>query len=285
MLYTRIEIPADSATETAELKSKPWNAFELASTADSPRVFTTFLAEPKELLPEPIHQVLALEYHLERLIRDAKAISIYDERLPAHQPGQIRNWLKQVLRRAAKERPSTTPLKTRILIDPSGAEFTAEEYAPPWSDGKPIRLQTVSMERPSPSHKTSLVQVCRAARSKAEVLGANEALLIDTAGNIREGAWSNLFWFKKSGELCTISNNALPGITQRIILENESCRTEVATIQRLINEAAEVFITQSTTGITPVNSIDGVTISSAHPLTEALRTRFQGHKRALYTVL
>ena len=285
MLYTRIENPADSTTETAELKSKPWNAFELASTADSPRVFTTFLAEPKELLPEPIFQVLALEYHLERLIRDAKAISVHNGTLPAHQPNLIRSCLKQVLARAAKERPSTTPFKTRILIDSTGAEFTAEEYAPPWSDGKPIRLQTVSMERPSPEHKTSLVQVCRAARSKAEVLGANEALLVDGQGNIREGAWSNLFWFNKNGELRTISNNALPGITQRIIIENEKCDTEVATIQKLLNDAAEVFITQSTTGITPVSSIDGVTISGAHPLTEALRNRFQAHKRALYTVL
>jgi len=100
------------------------------------------------------------------------------------------------------------------------------------------------------------------ARAEAEEHGADEALLLNTDGEVVEAASSNLFWIEK-GTLCTppLEDGALPGITRALALElgptldlptkEKSARPET------LHQADGVFLTLSTLGIVEATSLDG----------------------------
>ena len=91
---------------------------------------------------------------------------------------------------------------------------------------------------------------------------ADEALLLNTDGEVVEAASSNLFWIEK-GTLCTppLEDGALPGITRALALElgptldlptkEKSARPET------LHQADGVFLTLSTLGIVEATSLDG----------------------------
>src|SRR5580704_7565373 len=58
------------------------------------------------------------------------------------------------------------------------------------------------------------------ARMEADAAGADEALLLNTDGEVVEGSGSNLFWIK-DGTVCTppLASGVLPGVTRVVVLE------------------------------------------------------------------
>ena len=112
------------------------------------------------------------------------------------------------------------------------------------------------------------------ARAEAAEKGADEALLINTNGEVAEAASGNLFWVYQD-KICTTptGRGVLPGITRAIVLE--ICQIlGLQTNKRVIKPEAlrnsqGIFVTQSAFGIVPVMSFDGEPVAPS-PLVDQI---------------
>lgn len=88
-----------------------------------------------------------------------------------------------------------------------------------------------------------------AARRKAESLGAVEAILTNTDGNIACGATSNIF-IEEKGVLITppLSDGVLAGVTRRKLMIELDIREESISLKRL-NAAEKIYLTNSFIGL------------------------------------
>lgn len=91
-----------------------------------------------------------------------------------------------------------------------------------------------------------------AARRKAEELGAEEAILTNTDGNIACGATSNIF-IEENGVLITppLSDGVLAGVTRLKLIEEGDVREESISVECLKN-ADKTYLTNSFFGLRPV---------------------------------
>ncbi len=121
---------------------------------------------------------------------------------------------------------------------------------------------------PLSSFKTShkLLQIL--ARAEAEAAGADEALLLNTNGEIAETASANIFWVYRETIYATPSGRgALPGVTRAVVLE--ICQAlGLPTHKKVIKPEAfrnadGIFLALSSLGIVPVSSIDGEPVSES----------------------
>jgi aminodeoxychorismate lyase len=112
------------------------------------------------------------------------------------------------------------------------------------------------------------------ARGEAVGQGADEALLINSNGEVAETTSGNLFWVYQDA-ICTVptGRGVLPGITRAVILE--ICQSlGLTTNKRVIKPEAlrnsqGIFITQSALGIVPVAAFNGEPVPSS-PLMEQI---------------
>ncbi|MBC8073177.1 MAG: aminotransferase class IV family protein, partial [Deltaproteobacteria bacterium] len=111
--------------------------------------------------------------------------------------------------------------------------------------------------------------------------GGDDAILCNAAGEIAEGATSNVF-FVKDGELVTpdLQAGLLAGITREVVCEL-AAELEVPVLARRVQPdqlraADEVFMTSSVRGIMPVTRLDGRVVGGgvAGPVTTRLRQRY-----------
>ncbi len=93
------------------------------------------------------------------------------------------------------------------------------------------------------------------AREKAQSLGAEEAILTNTEGNIACGATSNIF-IEEDGVLMTppLSDGVLAGVTRRKIIEEREVIEESITPEKLKN-ATRAFLTNSFIGLREIQKI------------------------------
>jgi len=148
---------------------------------------------------------------------------------------------------------------------------------------QPLKLATASLRVPANDPlawlKTAskLLQVL--ARAEAEARGADEALLLNTEGNVAEAAASNLFWLA-DGAVCTppVSDGALAGVTREVLLE--ICRARNIPTRELhlrpeeLRRADGVFLTNSVSGIVPVLELDGAGLNRS-PFVAELRAALE----------
>jgi len=112
------------------------------------------------------------------------------------------------------------------------------------------------------------------ARSEAVEQGADEALLVNTNGEVAETTSGNLFWVYQDN-ICTVptGRGVLPGITRAVV--REICQTlGLPTNKRVIKPEAlrnseGIFITQSALGIVPVAAFNGEPVAPS-PLVEQI---------------
>jgi aminodeoxychorismate lyase len=116
------------------------------------------------------------------------------------------------------------------------------------------------------------------ARAEAEAAGADEALLLNTNGEVAETAGANLFWVYRETLFTTPSGRgALPGITRAVVLE--VCQAlAVPTNKRVIKpeslrKAEGIFVTLSSLGVVPVVNLDGEPVNES-PLVEKIRLAY-----------
>lgn len=233
-------------------------------------VFTTFITQK---LDNKLG-VLRLDLHLERVIKGAELLKI---KSPVEKLNILKSCLKKILDRNSSE-------KIRIIQRASGdLELQIEPYLAAWEKGAEISIKSYQASRTLPEIKHTDFQICNLARTYANEAGADEALLVSQEGVILEGAWSNIFWVDQSQQICSTKNNILPGITRKIISELTDINLGSITLEELIN-SAEVFITQSTTGITVVNQIDNKKITSGK-ITQNIIELFNNYTKKNITVI
>lgn len=151
---------------------------------------------------------------------------------------------------------------------------------PPVNPDEPVQwsLVTSSFRIPAgdtlASFKTSSKVLNVLARAEAEEMGADEALLINTNGEVAETAGGNIFWVYHD-KICTVptGRGVLPGITRAVVLE--ICQSlGLETNKRVIKpehlrNADGIFISQSALGIVPVASFDGEPVAPS-PLVDQI---------------
>lgn len=120
-------------------------------------------------------------------------------------------------------------------------------------------------------------------RMEANANGYDEGIALDAAGYVSEGSGENIF-VVRDGKVYTpsLGNSILPGITRDSLLT--LCRefgipvVETLIPREMLYIADEVFFTGTAAEITPIRSIDKITIGPGHrgPITEKLQKAFFG---------
>lgn len=110
------------------------------------------------------------------------------------------------------------------------------------------------------------------ARAEAEAAGADEALLLNTRGEVVEAAAANLFWIENATVMTSpLASGALAGITREVVMELCRARqwalTEAAALPGRLLEAEGVFLTLTSLGIVEAVSLD------ERPLKRSMRVR------------
>ena len=221
-------------------------------------VFTTFaVTTPNE---SKKFAVLALNEHIQRLFHDATRCNIALNLTLAHQSHFKSSLIKLLL----QESTESGPLRVRLVIrrdDEILINFRPLNINN--LDSLGISAITVYCKREMPEVKSSVARrMSLIAQQEANESGSQEALLVDSLGIVREGAWSNIFWFDNQGKLFTTKSDVLPGVTRSIILSLVPCILHNATLDELFKSAKELLITKSTTGITPVISVNNQQIGN-----------------------
>ena len=116
------------------------------------------------------------------------------------------------------------------------------------------------------------------ARIEAHERGADEALLLNTNGEVAETAGGNIFWVFQD-KICTVPTGCgvLPGITRAVVLEvcqalGLETNKRVIKPQHLRN-AEGIFVTQSVLGIVPIVAFDGEAVRPS-PLVDQIASAY-----------
>jgi aminodeoxychorismate lyase len=212
--------------------------------------------------------------HLERLTRGAEFLKIK----PPCTPRELEKFARQLIE---KNQLPEAILRLTLTRGPGGRGYSpkgaeqptlvmALHPAPSRENRVEWNLITSSFRIPASdalaSFKTTSKILHVLARAEAEEKGANEALLINTNGEVAETAGGNIFWVYQD-KICTVpaGRGVLPGITRAVVLE--ICQSlGLETNKRVIKPAglrisAGIFVTQSVLGIVPIGSFDGEPVS------------------------
>lgn len=229
-----------------------------------------------------------LAQHLERMARGAEYLGI---KLP-HPARQIQRFVEELI---AKNSLPDAVLRVTLTRGSGERGYTpGDEHtptllitmhpAPPINPEQPALCSLVTSTHRVPatdalsSFKTGskLLQVM--ARVEAKAKGADEALLLNSNGEVAEAAGANLFWIYRE-KVCTIptGRGVLPGITRAVVLEicqNLNLPTNKRVIKRsALQECDALFLTQSVLGVVVVASLDGEPVPQS-PIVEQLHRTY-----------
>ncbi|MFP4055536.1 MAG: aminotransferase class IV [Candidatus Brocadiia bacterium] len=141
-----------------------------------------------------------------------------------------------------------------------------------------------SADSPLPRHKTLNYLANLLARTEARQRGADDAIRLNTRGEVAEAASSNLF-LVRDGNLLTpaLEANILPGITRQVVLRlaregNREVHERTVRPEEL-GEADEVFLTNSIVELLPVCRIEGQPVGDGRPgpVTRELHEAYRRH--------
>jgi branched-chain amino acid aminotransferase len=120
-------------------------------------------------------------------------------------------------------------------------------------------------------------------RMEADINGYAEGIALDPAGYISEGSGENIFVIR-DGKMHTppLATSVLPGITRDTVIQVardlDIPIVETVIPREMLYIADEVFFTGTAAEITPIRSVDRITIGAGHrgPITERLQREFFG---------
>lgn len=105
------------------------------------------------------------------------------------------------------------------------------------------------------------------AGDEAETLGVDETLLLDGAGNLVEGARSNILVSPASGNLATppVSTGGVAGIARSVVLERVPGIEERSIAEAELRTAREIIAVNAVRGACPIVSLDGKPVGDGQP--------------------
>jgi aminodeoxychorismate lyase len=221
------------------------------------------------------------DQHMERLQRGSDFLGI---RIP-EPPDVMRDFADQVV--ARNQMPDSL---LRIVLtrgagprgySPKGAErptmIISLHPAPPRSQEAPGWKLVTSTVRLPANERLANFKTCNKlpqvlARAEADAAGANEALLLNTEGNVVEGSSSNLFWLEQ-GTVYTppLAAGVLPGVTRAVVMD--LCRSggltfrEGKTTPERLRRGEGLFLSLTSAGIAEATTLDGHTMARSSVVT------------------
>jgi len=233
-------------------------------------------------------QIFRWHQHLERMSEGAQRLAIT---LPIDE-ARLSKWAADLI---CRNHCSEGLLRLMISrgrgprgYSPRGAAnptlvMTTHEPPPRCGTPRGWRLITSSVRVPKNDDlarfKTSSKLPQILARLEAEQAGADEALLLNTAGEVTEAASANLFWINDGCVLTPpLHDGVLEGITRSLIFELCSA-LGVAAAESSITAAhlaqqKGIFLTASSFEIKEATSLDGRPLQPS-PLTQLLRAAYR----------
>lgn len=235
-------------------------------------------------------RIFRLEQHLDRLFRSAQMLRY--EGLP-ERSAVIEALRQTLLANGMKDGVHIRLTISRGLKYTSGLDprintkgcslFILPEFKPPVYGRKGVHLVTVQTRRPFADVLDQTIHSCNQltsilAKIEANDAGADDALMLDTLGNLAETNATHLF-LVRNGKISTPTTKACPtGITRATILElcNEhGIPAEVRDIPEAeIHEADEIFCTGTMGEIVAVIQVDDTVYHNGKP--GPITTRLSG---------
>jgi branched-chain amino acid aminotransferase len=151
-----------------------------------------------------------------------------------------------------------------------------------------IRTQTVSWRRVSDQSLPARAKIVGAyvnsafAKTEAQLVGADEAIVLSEDGHVSEGSAENLFMVRR-GELVTppVTDDILEGITRAGIIELAEHELGIRVVQRHIDRtelyvADELFLCGTGAQVSPVTDVDHHVVGTGEigPITHRLSTAY-----------
>lgn len=119
------------------------------------------------------------------------------------------------------------------------------------------------------------------AKARARAAGYDEIVLVDEDGYVAEGPTTNLFLVNEAGELLTpAAEKVLHGVTRSSIIELAKAEGipchEAKIPPEALLAATEAFLTGTSAGVWPIESVDGAELGEVcpGPISARLRDRF-----------
>jgi branched-chain amino acid aminotransferase len=158
---------------------------------------------------------------------------------------------------------------TVVMVVKPHQDFPDAHY----TEGVDVALVDVRRNHPralDPAIKSSNLLNNVLAVREAQSRGAEEAVLLNQAGHLAEGASTNVF-VVRAGKLRTppLATGILAGITREIVLELAAGLSIDAGEETLgaedLRKADEAFLTSSTREIVPIRRVDGQPVGDGRP--------------------
>lgn len=230
-----------------------------------------------------------LDYHLDRFERSCGELRL---KLP-YDRAQIEAILMDLVRVTGLRNSYVEVIGTRGITNPSRDPRTFENrfyaYAVPWvwllpeedaergMDAVIARtVERISPRAIDPTVKNFHWGDLNKALYEAYDRGARYPILLDSEGNVTEGAGYNVFTLV-DGHLLTPVSGTLRGGTQKTVLEiaeQEGIPTEVRVVSESeFRRGEELFSTTTAGGVMPITSLDGEPVGDGKvgPVTRKLR--------------
>ncbi|GAA3853393.1 aminotransferase class IV family protein [Streptomyces sedi] len=139
----------------------------------------------------------------------------------------------------------------------------------------PLRVRSVRYERDLPPVKHVGLLGALHARRTAQFAGYDDALFIDRDGHVTEGSSWNVGFVDQGGAVVWPLGDVLPGVTMALLQESATHRVAVVTPEQAGNMAA-AFATNTSFGVRPIASLDGIELAVEHPTLERLSATYLG---------
>ncbi len=238
-------------------------------------------------------RVFRLDEHLDRLYDSAKAI---DLKIPLSKE-EMKEAIIETLKRNNLKDAYIRPIVSRgdgdLGLDPRKCPrpnvfIITQEWGAMYGDlyERGLTAVTVGIRRNAPEAMPPNIKSLNylnniLAKIEANVKGGDEAIMIDTCGNISEGSGDNIFVIKNGRIITPPTLNNLRGVTRAAAIElaiKEGIKVLETNIGLFdIYTADEVFVTGTAAEIAPVTKIDGRLIGDGIPgqVTKKLMAAFR----------
>ncbi|MBV9026906.1 MAG: aminotransferase class IV family protein [Streptomycetaceae bacterium] len=222
---------------------------------------------------EADHRIRGLSLHLDRLVRDSKAVFGADL-----DTGRVRAQVRKVL--DGQDGPCivrvtiydpTVNMAHPVDADQPGILVTvrsAGAMPPP-----PLRAMSVPYERDLPQVKHCGLFGALHARRTAQLSGYDDALFTGADGYVSEGGTWNIGFIDDDGTIIWPQAPVLPGVTMALLQEHTKHHLAPVTPDQA-KSMQVAFATNTSIGVRAISAIDDTPMAIEHPVLSRLRKTY-----------